>query len=220
MNTGSFRDLSSTVAMSFRLAGTQSTLKRAANIHSHHLTFIGRAPSDVRQCLYFFGRGISSTREGRRFSGRTNKSSLGGTSTDWPLGRGTDSYTDLADYGLLKPVPNRHANRWPVVGTQRRALGVGAANTGGLRRNSQLGDKLVFCERGLVVADKKVRHFDPAFSARTRGANTSAHRKQDRRQIHMRVPVSEMPTNRGHIANTNVGQHSECASNHRSRSRH
>src|SRR5260370_4011246 len=117
MNTCSFRDLFSTVAMSFRLAGTQSTLKRAANIHSHHLTFIGRASSDVRQCLYFFGRGISGTREGRRFSGRTNKSSLGGTGTDWPLGRGTDGYTNLADSGLLKPVPNRHPNRWPVVGT-------------------------------------------------------------------------------------------------------
>src|SRR5260370_21022993 len=103
MNTCSFRDLFSTVAMSFRLAGTQSTLKRAANIHSHHLTFIGRASSDVRQCLYFFGRGISGTREGHRFSGRTNKSRLGGTSTDWPLERGTQSYTDLAAYALRKP---------------------------------------------------------------------------------------------------------------------
>src|SRR5260370_13668737 len=155
MNTSSFRDLSSTVAMSFRLAGTQSTLKRAANIHSHHLTFIGRAPSDVRQCLYFFGRGISSTREARRFSGRTNKSSLGGTSTDWPLGLRTDGYTNLADCGLLKPVPNRHANRSPLVGTHHRALGIGAANAGALRRNSQLGDKLVLWERWLVVTGKK-----------------------------------------------------------------
>src|SRR5260370_6988217 len=164
MNTGSFRDLSSTVAMSFRLAGTQSTSKRARNIHSHHLTFIGRAPSDVRQCLYFFGRGISSTREGRRFSGRTNKSSLGGTSTDWPLGRGTDGYTNLADCGLLKPVPNRHANRCPVVGTQRRALGIGAANAGGLRPNSQLGDKPVFCPLHLPVAPNKILHFHPTLS--------------------------------------------------------
>src|SRR5262249_11479192 len=144
---------------------------------------------------------------------------LGAVEADRLLGRGADHHAGLTNRPGVRFERDGDAKRRPVVGTTGGALEVGgAART--LGRDAQLGDDLVAPEHGFVITGKEIFDFEGALAAATGHYNAGVERDEYWRQVHVRIAVSEAPSDGRHIAHPYVGKSPHGAHDHARTTRH